>query len=290
VTVTLSVVIVNYNGADFIKDCLDSIFSSAVNFQYEVIIVDNGSTDDSLLALAPYESRITSIRSDTNLGFSGGNNKGIERASGTYVFLLNNDTILNKSTLQDLVSYYQRYPDTGAIGPRLLNEDGSLQRYGGVLGNRRLGTSEPIFVSFISGAAFFTTKDILIQTKGLDENYFFYNEDLDLSKVILKMGKSLVYLPTASLTHLGGQSTKFRKAASLVEGYRGGLYYCYKHYARPLYHFYRVLLLFDFVLKIGFHMALVFFQPYRKEYLRAYLSLVKINLVQDIRSPLKKGH
>ena len=119
-------------------------------------------------------------------------------------------------------------------------------------------------------------KSVFVDIGGFDENFFFYNEDLDLCKTLQKKGLSLYYLPSAQLIHYGGLSTQTRKASSIIEGYRGGLYLAYKHYPRWVYHTYRALLLFDVVPK------LLYFRVINPTYFEAYCQIIKIDLTQTI--------
>ncbi len=266
----LSIIIVNYNGAHFIKECLDSVFASKTRFSFDVALVDNASKDNSLEILDPYKNKIQIIANLENKGFSAANNQGIRATKGRYVFLLNNDTVLKPDTLETLLDYYEKNPELGALAPRLLNADGSIQYSGSVLGHWQYRSEKPRKVSFLSGAAFLSSREIMDQVGGLDENFFFYNEDVDLCKMILKLGKPLVYLPQAQLIHYGGLSTATRKAASVIEGYRGGLYLCKKHYPGWVYLLYKGLVAIDVAVR---------YVVARGELRQAYAKIAKLLLV-----------
>jgi len=278
----LSIFIINYNGASFIEGCLDSLFSSKTDFSYEVIVVDNLSTDNSLEVLEPYRDRVKIIASDENLGFSRGNNRAAEDASGEYYFLLNNDTILFENTLQGLVDYLQDKPKVGAITPKLLNEDRSLQAPGSIFGQWRFKSKTPIKVPFIAGAAVLMKRTVYEEMGGLDPNLFFYNDDIDMCKVLHKLGYEIHYVPTSELIHIGGLSTKFRKIGSLIEGYRGGMYVCYKHYGVVVYSIYRVLVLVDILPRLFFHSIVSIFSENSRKMARAYVTVIGIDLRNDI--------
>ena len=278
----ISIIIVNYNGKDIIQDCLDSILSSDTTYQVEIIVVDNQSQDNSIELLEQYQSSITLLKNTDNRGFSKANNQGIKCARGQYVWLLNNDTVLFKDTIQKLLDYYEKNPEIGALMPKLLNKDQTLQYPGGILGSWKYRGQKPTSVSFISGAAFLTTAKVLESVGGLDENYFFYNEDLDLSKEILKKSKKLIYYPGAQIIHLGGASTATRKPASVIEGYRGGLYFCYKQYPRPIFHIYRFVLLLDIIPRWVLNKIGSIVNPSKKEMAKAYEKVLRISLFQDI--------
>lgn len=278
----LSIFIVNYNGASFISECLDSLFLSRTTFPFEVILVDNASVDDSLTVLKAYEDRVRVIASSDNLGFSAGNNLAATYAVYDTYFLLNNDTVLPENCLQVLYDFLVSHPDAGAITPKLLNADGSLQAPGGLLGRYKFFKTEPCKVSFIAGAAVMIPKSTWERIGGLDPNLFFYNDDIDMCKMLLKHGYSIYYVPTASLTHYGGLSTRSRKLGSLIEGYRGGLYVCYKHYGPIVYFFYRIFVLVDLIPRLLFHLCLSLFSLKHRQYAKAYLEVLRIDFTSDI--------
>lgn len=284
--VELSVIIVNYNGAAYIPECLESVLKSE-DVSFEVIVVDNASPDNSLSVLERYLDRVKLIASPVNGGFSAGNNIGIDASSGDYVCLLNNDTVVNPDTLATLLNYLKQNSSVGAVGPKLLNADGSPQYTGSILGHWQYKTGKARKVGFLSGAAFMTRRSLLDQIGGLDENYFFYNEDLDLCKTILKAGYTLVYLPTAELIHFGGVATATRKAASIIEGYRGGLYFCSKHYPKAIFRLYQFILGLYFLIRLAIYFPLSVFSDHYQDLFRAYLTCWRILLKNDLT--LKKA-
>ena len=278
----VSVFIVNYNGADFILDCLDSLLASKTTFDLDIIIIDNCSTDESIQRLLPYKDRITLLKNYHNSGFSKANNICASYAKGDYYFLLNNDTVLQSDTIQLLYDYMIQFSDIGALVPKLLNRDGSIQCPGSIFGQWKFKSKKPIDVSFVAGAALLVKKSVYETINGLDENLFFYNDDVDLCAVLRKKNFRIVYYPYASLTHYGGISTSFRKIKSLIEGYRGGFYVCYKHYPRFIYRLYRFFVLFDIIPRFLIHLLLALFRPLNRSYLSLYIAVLKINLNNDI--------
>lgn len=270
----LSIIIVNYNGEQTLQECLDCVFSHQTRFTYEVIVVDNASRDSSIDELKRYGSRITLIQNKENRGFSAGNNQGLAKAKGEYIFLLNNDAILQDNTIDQLILFLKEHPTVGAVGPRLLNPNGSIQQTGSILGQWMYRADQPRKVSFLSGAALMAKKSLLDELDGLDEAFFFYNEDIDLCKRILKKGLKLAYLPNAPVIHYGGVSTKTRKAASIVEGFQGGLYLCKKHYPKLVYWLYKLILFIYLLIAIPVLGVLSFFQARHKELYSAYRSIL----------------
>lgn len=279
--ITISVLIVNYNGATFIPNCLDSLFKSKGNFELDVIVVDNSSTDNSIEVLSLYKSRITLIQNFNNSGFSKGTNIAASFAKGDYYFLLNNDTILYEDTIQNLLDYFLQHDDIGALSPKLCNEDGSVQCPGSILGHWRFKSKTVQDVSFLVGAALLMSKHVYLDIGGLDDNLFFYNEDVDLCKTLLKKKLRLVYYPKSIVIHIGGASTKFRKISSLIEGYRGGFYICRKHY-KYAYPLYRFIVLFDVLPRLLIHSILSIFSKKNKDFAKLYFEVLIINFKNEI--------
>ena len=282
-TLDLSIVIVNYNGAAFIKECLDSIYKSQCAISFEVIVVDNESSDESVSIIKHYEKPIVLIENKHNYGFSYANNQAFEIANGHTLFMLNNDTILKPDTLQKLMAFLTNRPKIGAVAPKLLNEDGSIQCPGSSLGHWRFKSTSPKKVPFIAGAAVLIRKEVMDLIGGLDPHLFFYNDDIDFCYNLKKNGFEIWYYPVAELVHFGGLSTKFRKVGSLIEGYRGGLYIAKKHYGNSVYILYRFILLLDIVPRLIFHFIFSAFNKQSEEYVQAYISVLMINIRGDYK-------
>ncbi len=279
---SVSVLIVNYNGAQFIGACIESVLASKGLDHLDIVVVDNCSTDDSLQVLSQYKDQVTLVKNNHNSGFSKGNNIAAQYAAGEYYFLLNNDTVVDPDTIQLLAHYLAKHPDIGALAPKLLNEDGTTQCPGSILGQWKFKSPNTQDMSFLSGAALLMRATIYQDIGGLDENLFFYNEDIDLCKTILAYPLRLVYYPHASLIHVGGLSTTFRKEGSIVEGYRGGFYVCHKHYPAVIFLLYRCVVLLDIMPKMFFHAIVSFFKPTHWQYVRAYFKVLMINIKKDV--------
>ncbi|RAP32317.1 hypothetical protein DID76_00510 [Candidatus Marinamargulisbacteria bacterium SCGC AG-414-C22] len=286
----VSILIVNYNGEKFIDDCLKSVFASKLNGSIETIVVDNDSTDHSIAVLKSYVPKIKVIQNHHNSGFSKGNNIAADYASGDYLFLLNNDTILKEDTIQVLLDFMTSKPNIGVVVPKLLNEDGSLQCPGSILGQWRFKSNKPTVVPFVAGAAVLMKRTVFDEINGLDENLFFYNDDIDLCKSLKRAGYDIYYEPRAQLIHIGGLSTKFRKLKSLVEGYRGGFYICQKFYGPVALTGYRILIFFDLIPRLCMHLFKSLFSEEDAKYVKSYLKIIKINLNKefDVNHPKVK--
>lgn len=235
----LSIIIVSFNNLTLLENCLNSVYENVGNtITYEIIVVDNNSRDGTLKMLQEKFPTVQTIDNQENLGFAKANNQAMRRAQGRYFLLLNNDTFVFQDSLEKLIKFMDSDKSIGAVSPRLLNEDGKTTQYQGSSLNKKIWDStKPIPVKFISGAAFLIRCEAYEKIGGLDEKFFFYNEDLDWCLRLLKSGWKIYYYPQSIVIHYGGKSSKLIKRKTFVEGLKGGLYFCYKHHrwAFPLY-------------------------------------------------------
>ena len=219
----LSIVIVNYNTKDLILNCLNSINNSGTIAGYEIIVIDNGSTDGSVEILDKLKG-IKLYKNDKNLGFSKANNLGIKNSSGKYILLLNSDTEVEKGSIDKLLNFAKSKKDAGVVGAKLLNKDGTTQKsvsnfptiwraikesWLGEKDNFGLHApvvKDPVVVDSVVGAAFLITPLALKKVGLLNEKYFMYFEDLEYCKKVKKAGLKVYYLPDAKVRHLLGAS------------------------------------------------------------------------------------
>jgi len=197
------------------------------------------------------------ISNPENLGFTKANNQGLKTSNGRYAILLNNDTVAKEGALDKLVEFMDQYPDIGACGPKLLNPDGSPQRQGSLLAKKFWLSPRAIETNFIIGAALLVRKQVVEKVGLLDENLFFYNEDLDWCLRIRKLGYKIMFIPQSEIIHLGGYSSKrsFNKKL-FIEGFKGSLYFCKKHYGLLALLIYRVFLLISLLITLPFYLLI----------------------------------
>ena len=229
----ISIIIVNTATKDLTLGCLRSIEKEARNINFEVLLSDNGSKDGSVEALLTlqkekfWKGRLTLTFNDSNVGYAKANNQGIKKAKGEYIFLLNNDTILHKNALQNLIKFADKTSDAGIIGSKLLNIDGTLQKscyhfptitraikeywlgYKGYFEKFAPMGHNPVTVDSVVGAAFLITPEARNRVgKLLDERYFAYFEDIDYCRQTWKKGLKVYYLPDSVITHYHGATFK----------------------------------------------------------------------------------
>ena len=232
----LSVIIVNYNTADFLVRCLNSVaLQSGVDS--EVIVVDNCSQDGSSELLKNNFSWIKLITNDCNLGFSRANNQALKVCSGKYIYYLNPDTEVRPEAFKAMIDFMESRPDVGLAGTRIVNPDGSPQqsvesRYPGqkhaVLELRGLSKD----IAWVLGASMIARRDLIQALEGFDERFFLYGEDLDLCVRVRKAGWSIGYISDAVVVHWGGQSERDSLPVEVWEKkFKAESIFYHKHYS-----------------------------------------------------------
>ncbi len=224
--IELSIIIVNFNTKELLQDCLQSVFKTAKGINFEVIVVDNGSSDGSNEIIREKFSQVRFIKNETNLGFAKANNMGIRQAQGNYILLLNSDTIVSENTLKYLLDFAKINTDVGIVAPKLLNRDGSIQvsvrKPPTLLGAIQeyifkqpgsFDSYEPRGKSFsevecVIGAAILVPKEVFSKVGLLDERYFMYFEDLEFCRRLRRKGFKIYYLPNTTVIHLLGATGK----------------------------------------------------------------------------------
>ncbi len=254
----LSVVIVNYNVQYFLEQCLNSVIKSGRSLPMEVIVVDNHSIDASVDMVREKFPEVKLIVNQENVGFSKANNQAIKISRGRYILLLNPDTVVEDDTLPRVVGFMESHPDAGALGVKMLDGQGrflpeskrSLPTPGvafcKVFGLSALFPKSRLFgkyhlgyldknkthkVDVLSGAFMLLRREALKKTGTLDEDFFMYGEDIDLSYRISKAGYSNYYYPGTRIIHYKGESTKKSSVNYVMVFYRAMIVFAQKHFS-----------------------------------------------------------
>lgn len=236
--IEISVIIPSFNQAGLLKQCLDSLYDNITGLSWEAIVVDNASQDDSVRLVAAKYPGVRLIRNQANLGFAKAINQGLAEARGSYYLFLNSDVRVLTGALEALKDFLDKHQQVGAVGAKLLNNDRSVQIQGSFTSAGIWRRTKPKKIGFLPFACILLKKAAVERTGRLDENFFFYNEDLDYCRRLIKAGWQIYYLPQAAVIHQGGGSTKQLGPEALFEGYKGGLYLCRKHYPSWVYRIY----------------------------------------------------
>jgi GT2 family glycosyltransferase len=278
----LSIVIVSFNTEVMTLDCIQSIRNNPIDSEYEIIVVDNGSVDNSVVNIKKFHPDVNLIESNINLGFSKANNIGIRKSKGDFILLLNSDTLVHKGSLGGLVTLAEENYGKVSVAPKLLNADGTWQR-----SNFKFPSALKIFIhtmgltilakfivknNLLSGFSFFrkynfindldfsgTTsvdyvlfasvmfpRSVVNKVGLLDENMFFYHEDCDYGYRLFLNNIPQLITDKSCITHYGGGSSRQFSKSSYLSYYKGLFYFFKKNYGFASYFSLRILLLMAF--------------------------------------------
>lgn len=260
----LSIIIVSWNTKDLLIKCLESLFLNHPSGTFEVIVVDSASTDNSLEMVGKLFPNVQLIDNEENIGFARANNQGLRLCQGSTLLLLNPDTEVRPGALDAMLDFLNSNPSVGAVGPRVLNPDGSLQhscspfptlgreflRLFHLPGNRPDGyyrmefwnQEKPHKVDVLLGACILIRWEVLDQVGLFDENFFMYSEETDLCYRIKHAGWELYWVPQAEIVHYGGKSTEQIAESMFLQLYRSKLQYFRKHHGPQVIALYKILL------------------------------------------------
>jgi len=265
----LTVIILNWNTRDDLRVSLGSIFEQEFRHSIEVIVADNASEDGSREMVRLEFPKARLVEHEGNIGFCAGNNRAIPQDPGRYVLFLNADTRVTPCALDTLIDFADSAPDAGIIGPKLLNQDGSLQyscrRFpnmgAGFFRNTPLGrlfpknryTQDYLMsdwdhasmrdVDWVSGAALMIRRETLAKVGGFDEGFYMYCEDVDLCYRAQKAGWRVVYFPDSVIYHIIGRSSDQVPTRATFYFHTSMYRFYKKHYARSTSVFIRPLII-----------------------------------------------
>lgn len=292
----LSIIIVNYNVRYFLEQALLAVRKATPGLQAEIFVVDNASSDGSVEMVRQFFPEVRLIASQENLGFSKGNNLAIRRSAGKYVLLLNPDTVVEEDTFKKCFEFMEAHPDAGALGVKMIDGSGRflpeskrgfpspLVAFFNIFGLARLFPRSPVFnyyhlgfldknqtheVDILSGAFMWIRREALTKAGLLDETFFMYGEDIDLSYRIQQAGYKNYYLATTKIIHYKGESTKKGSLNYVRTFYQAMIIFARKHLSGPQAG------LLIFLIRIGI-------------YLKAMLTVLT-NLLKRIALPLVEG-
>lgn len=244
----LSIVLVCWNNKNYLEPCLHSLYEGKLHSQFDVVIVDNGSTDGSQAMLRERFPAVQLIQNDYNVGLGKASNQGIEATCGRHVLLLNNDTLVNGPSFDAMVAFLDENPQVGAVGGKIFNADGTVQscynnfstlleefliatRLGELIaeGYPAIVKDDQVrSVGWISSACLMVRRTALDEIGLLDEAYFIYGDEADLQYRLKQAGWLVYYLPSATIIHFGGRSMNRWSRRKMV--YRGKMLFYKKHY------------------------------------------------------------
>lgn len=230
----LSIIVISYNTKDILEGCLASIFAHPPkHFSYEIIVVDNNSTDDSVKAIQDYKSKLQIIQNKENLGFSKANNIGVKKSKGKYILFLNSDTVVHKNTLDVMLSFMEKNKDVGVATCKVIMPNGVVDdashrgfptpwnafcHFSGlamvfprsrIFSGYSLGWEDISKIHEIdacAGAFMLVRRDVGDTIGWWDEDYFWYGDDLDFCYRVKEKGWKVYYVPSVYILHYKGVS------------------------------------------------------------------------------------
>ncbi|MBI34364.1 MAG: glycosyltransferase [Flavobacteriales bacterium] len=270
----LSVIIVNYNVQHFLEQCLQSVFKALQNIESEVWVVDNNSVDGSVAMIQEKFPDVKLFASKNNLGFSRGNNLAIKKSSGEYTLLLNPDTLVEEDTFEKVIKFMDNTPKAGGLGVKMVDGKGNFLpeskrslptpsvAFYKIFGlsslfpkSKRFGKyhcghldkNENHEIEILSGAFMLMRKSALDEVGMLDEDFFMYGEDIDLSYRLLKGGYKNYYFADTRIIHYKGESTKKSSVNYVFVFYNAMIIFAKKHFSS------KNASLFSFLIKIAIY-------------------------------------
>ncbi len=255
----LSVVIVNYNVRYFLEQALHAVRKACIGLDAEVFVVDNHSVDASCEMVRNLFPEVNLIENKENYGFAKANNQAIRLAHGKYVLLLNPDTVIEEDCFKKVIDFMDKTPDAGAVGVKMIDGSGNFlpeskrglptpevafYKISGLATlfpkSRRFGKYHQGFlnvdeineVDVLAGAFMMIRHDVLKQVGYLDEDYFMYGEDIDLSYCIHQAGYKNYYFPETTIIHYKGESTKKTSINFVFTFYKAMVIFAQKHYSQ----------------------------------------------------------
>lgn len=260
----ISICILTLNAQPYLRNCLESIKKHDAGLSYEIIVVDNGSNDGTLAMLQSNYPEISVIANSENLGFTKPNNQAIAIAkSSKYILILNPDTVIYESSLQNLIAFADRHPQGGVFGPKVLNDDGTFQKhckrgegrpwdtFAYFFGLSKLFPKNKLFSGYlqthldenqthevpaISGCCMLIRRETIDQIGMLDEDLFAYQEDTEYCVRARKAGWQVYYTPSAQITHFGGKGGSRAQPYKAIYKWHQSYYIYYrKHLAKDYF-------------------------------------------------------
>lgn len=279
----VTVIVVNWNVLGLLRECLRSVEAQRRRpaSDYEVIVVDNASSDDSVSMVRREFPWVTLVENADNVGFGRANNQAYALASGRHVLLLNPDTVVLDGALDRMIDHLEAHPDVGALGCRLLNSDGSYQRWTAgafptigrtarhaffldVLFRKRFGSRslylnsdvrEDLEVDWVSGACMALRREA-VGDHIFDDSFFMYGEDTELCDRLHRNGWRVVYSPSATVVHHHGKSMAQQSGAILLTAFKGPRAFYIRRHSRTTVWLYDLLLATGFGIRWACYLAL----------------------------------
>jgi GT2 family glycosyltransferase len=261
----ITISIINTNNREMTLRCLEAVSSTAGDLNLQVIVVNNACKDGSTRAIHERFPWVEIIEQELTSGFSTNNNLVFSRANGRYLLMLNDDTIIHQDAFQKMVNFMETHPEAGAIGPKLLNGDGSWQVSYGYKPNPiceglsplsdyirpRKPTERPLAVENVSGACMLVRAEIAQKIGYLDTRFDpIYSEEIDWCYRMIMAGFKIYFVPEAVVTHLGGSTMDRESIQRLIRIFEKKAVFFRKHYRKSSVFIYKASLMVGTLIKL----------------------------------------
>jgi hypothetical protein len=277
-----SIIIVNWNTRDILRNCLTSVFQQTHGMDFEVIVIDNASSDGSAQRVKSEFPQALLIENTENRGFAAANNQGMRIAKGRYILLLNSDTIVLDGAIQKTVAFADQHPQAAVVGCKVLNPDHSLQPtcfmfpsllnlflsasylykifpHSRFFGRERMSwwnRDNVREVDVVTGCFMLVRRKVIEQVGLMDEDFFMYAEETDWCFRFKQAGWQNLFYPDAQIIHLGGQSSKQVKVEMTIQLRRAILHFMKKSYGKVHYYLGSALMILFFLLRIPYWLVI----------------------------------
>jgi GT2 family glycosyltransferase len=291
----VSVIVVNWNTRDILRDCLKTVYEQTRGIRFEIVVIDNASSDGSADMVRTEFPQVALIANEDNRGFAAANNQGMAVAQGRYVLLLNSDTLVLDGAIQETVAFADAHPEAAVVGCRVLNRDRSLQPtcflYPSVLNlflaatylsklfprSRFFGRERMTWwdrddvreVDVVTGCFMLVRREAIAQVGVMDDGFFMYGEETDWCYRFRRAGWKLLFTPVGEIIHLGGQSSKRVRSEMIIMLRLSILRFIRKHRGWPVHKMACVLVALFFLLRVPYWGAAGLLVPAQRESARA---------------------
>ncbi len=296
----LSIIIISWNTKNYLYDCITSIQANTKSIVYEIIVVDNASSDDSVQMLKDCFENIVLILNKKNIGFAKANNTALPFAKGRYILMLNSDTIVRPNALNNAVKYLDENTSIGVLTPKILNKDESIQHplytknptllsefieafglsklFKNNLFGTRLAKDKIENVVHACGCSLFVRKEVVDEVGGLDEKLIFSYEDVDYCRRIKAKNWQIIYYPFSSIVHFGGGSREVYNNQAINYILYSKINYFSKYHNDVYVFILKLVLIFGAITKLFFVIIknIILGKKYlKKQIIIYYLSILK---------------
>jgi GT2 family glycosyltransferase len=299
--VDVSIIVVNWNGRDLLRKCLECVQATVKQASYETIVVDNASTDGSQEMARNEFPTVRLIANSDNVGFARANNQAMQGNAARYILLLNSDAFVREKTIDTMVRFMDEHPDAGMAGCKLLYEDGRLQpscytfptlfsEVSIALGLNKLFARTKLFGSYtmtnwdysdtrpvdvIMGAFMLVRREAVEQVGLMDEGFFMYSEEVDWCYRFKQAGWKIYFTPEVEAVHLWGGSSNQVKVETLIRLYRSRVRFFRKHYGAVTAGVYKLVLYLNALLRVGPGAVYYYRRPQTREKHYAFRQLLR---------------